>query len=86
MLGSFNNWNIIQLNNKTICSEYFDEVHKVVLYGISANMASLVQTGKYGAINSTYPVILIYYILKYVSDTFKLQELITMDGKVSKTG
>ena len=52
MLGSFNNWNIIKFRNKTTPSEQFDEIHKVVIDGISDNMASLIHLGKYGAINT----------------------------------
>ena len=41
MLGYFNTWNIIQFTNKTTSSEDFDSLNKVVLDGISENMASL---------------------------------------------
>ena len=40
-------------SNKSIYSEEFDEIHNIVLDGISVNMAYLVQTFKYGAINKT---------------------------------
>ena len=50
VLGSFDNCNIIQFSNKTTESEYFDVVHKVVIDGISDNITSLVQLGKYGSI------------------------------------
>ena len=53
VLGSFNNWNIIKLSQKSTPSDEFDEIHKVVLDEISDNMASLVYSGKYGAINTT---------------------------------
>ena len=33
---------------------YVDKTHKFVLDGISENMDALVQTDKYGAINTTY--------------------------------
>ena len=39
VLGSFNNWNIIQLSHKSTPSDAFDEIHQVVLDGISDNMA-----------------------------------------------
>ena len=50
VLGAFNNWNIIELSSKSTSSETFDEIHQVVLDSISDNMASLVESGKYGAI------------------------------------
>ena len=52
VLGSFNNCNIIQLPQKSPPSNSFDEIHQVVLDGIRDNMASLVESGKYGAINT----------------------------------
>ena len=66
MLGSFNYWNIIRLTNKTTCIEEIDEVHKLFMDGISVNMASLLQTGKYGDTNDTDPTKLWYYIVRYV--------------------
>ena len=72
MLGSFNSCNILRFANKTTCSEDFNEVHKVLFDGMSTNMALLVQTGKYGAINAADPTTLAYYVVKYALDTFKL--------------
>ena len=51
VLGSYNNWNIIEITPKPTPFEDFDEIHKVVLDQISENTASLVQLGMYGAIN-----------------------------------
>ena len=42
-MGSYNNWNIIELTPKSTTFEAFDEIHKVVLDRIIENMASLVQ-------------------------------------------
>ena len=72
VLGNFNNWNTAQVKNKTSIEE-FDEVYKVVFDGISANVTLLVQTGKYGAINTVDTTTMVFYIVKYVSDTFTLQ-------------
>ena len=53
VLGSFNNWNIITLSHKATTSEAFEDIHQVVLDGISDNMASMVQSGKYSAMDTT---------------------------------
>ena len=45
-------------------SEDFDAVHKVLLDGISENMASLVQLGKYGTISAADPTTMGYYMIK----------------------
>ena len=47
VLVTFNNWNIIQLSQKSTPSEAFDEIHQVVIDGISDNMASLFKSVKY---------------------------------------
>ena len=52
VLGSCSNWNIIELTPKSTPFEAFDYIHKVVLDGIRGNMASLVQSDMYGAINT----------------------------------
>ena len=53
VLGSLNNWNIIQLSSKLNSFDTFDEIHQVVLGRISDNMAPFVESGKYGSINTT---------------------------------
>ena len=67
MLGYFNNWNIIQLSHKATSCEEIDKINQVVLDVISDNMAALVQTGKYGAINKTYTTAMGYYVIKFIS-------------------
>ena len=52
VLVPYNNWNIINVTPKSIPSEAFDEIPQVVFNGISENMASLVQPGMYGSINT----------------------------------
>ena len=56
-----------------MASEAFEEIHQVLLHGISENMASLVQSGKYGAMNTTFPKTIYYYVLKFVSEAYTLQ-------------
>ena len=51
-MGPYKNWNIINITLKSITSEAFDDIHQVVLDRITENMASLVQSGMYGAINT----------------------------------
>ena len=74
MLGSFKNCIIIQFDNKTKTTEVFDVANKVVLYGISDNMPALVQNGKYGAINISYPTTIDYYVVKLLLEPYMLQD------------
>ena len=64
MLGSFNNWNIIQLSHKSTSWEEIDKNNKVVIDGISYNVSALVQTGKYGAINTIDATTMLYSTLQ----------------------
>ena len=67
VLGSFNNWNIIQLSHKSTTPDAFDEVKQFVLDGIRDNMASLVEPGKYGAINTTETTTNGFYVFVFSS-------------------
>ena len=54
MLGYFNIWNTTTTSNENTTSEDFEKIHQILLDGISANMASLLQLSKYGSTNTTY--------------------------------
>ena len=65
VLGSFNNWNIIQFSQKSTPSDAFDEIHQVNIYGISNNMASLVESGNHGDINTTDTATNEFYVIMF---------------------
>ena len=74
LLCSFKNWNIILLSHKSTPSDAFDEIHQVVLEGISDNMASLFESGKYGAINTTGITTNVFYVIMFTSEAYTLQD------------
>ena len=74
MLGFFNYWNIIKLSYNSKSSEDNDKIHQVVLDGISENMDALVQTGQYGAIDTTYTATMGYYVITFMLEHYTLQE------------
>ena len=82
VLGAFNNWKIIQLSSKSTSSDTFDEIHQVVIDGISDNMASLFESGKYGAINTTYTSTNGFYFIMFTSGAYTLQENTKTDGQI----
>ena len=84
MLGSFNNYNIIQFTNKNTTNKDFDAVHKVVLDAISCNMSTFVQNVKYGAINTAYPITMGYYFVKFLSESYMLQDHKKVNEQVIK--
>ena len=86
LLGTFNNWNILELSSKSTSSEIIDEIHQVVLDGISDNMVSLVESGKYGAINTTDTSTNGFYVIMFTSGVYTLQENTTIDGQILIAG
>ena len=86
VLWSFNNCNIVRLLSKSTSSNTFDEIHQVVLDGISDNMASLVESGKHGAINTTDTSTNGFYVIMFTSGAYTLQENTTIDGKIITAG
>ena len=86
VLGPYKNWNIINLTPKSIHSESFDKIHQVVLDVISENMASLVQSGMYGAINTDYTTTNGVYVIQLLPDAYTLQNNTTIDGQVISAG
>ena len=74
MLGTYYNWNIIKLTNKTTSIKDFDEINIFVLDGVSDNMSWLVNAGKYGDISTTYPITMGYYAFRFISNIVTLKE------------
>ena len=61
-------------------------MHQVVIYGISDNMALLVESGKYGAINTTERTTNGFYVIMLKSESYTLQDNTTIDGKIITAG
>ena len=77
---------IIEFSSKSTSSETFDAIHQVVLDGISDNMASLVESGKYGAINTTDTSTNGFYVIMFTSGVYTLQENTKIDGQILIAG
>ena len=86
VLSAFNNWNIIELSSKSTSSDAFDEIHQVVLDGISDNLASLVESGKYGAINTTDTSTNGFYVIMFTLGAYTLQENNKHDEQIISAG
>ena len=67
MLGSFNNWDIINFSHRATSSEDIEKNDQVVLEGISDNMAVLLKTSQYGVINRIYMTKIGYCVIKFFS-------------------
>ena len=64
----------------------FDEIHQMVLDGISDNMYSLVQSGKYGSIKTADTITNGFYVIKFISESYRLQNNTRIDGKIISAG
>ena len=82
VLGSFKDCNIILLLHKSTSFDAFDGIHQVVLVGIRDNMASLVESGNYGAINKTDIATNLFYVIVLTSESYTLQDNTTIDVKI----
>ena len=74
------------MSPKSIPFEALDDIHKVVLDRISENMASLVRSGMYDAINIDDTKTNVLYAIKFIPDAYTLQNNTTIDGQVISSG
>ena len=70
---------------KTLKGE-FDDLHRIFLDIIINNLVSLIQTGKYGAINKNYIKTTGYCVFDHLFDTLTLQEDSNTNVQVFKAG
>ena len=70
------------MSQKSTPFEESEEIHQVFLDGISDNMASLVQYDKHGAINTDSTTTNGYYVIKFISGSYTLQNNTTFYGKI----
>ena len=73
---------MIKFSQKSTPSDTFDEINQVFIYGISDNMALLVTSGKYGAINITGKTTNGFYVIVFTSESYTLQENTRIDIKL----
>ena len=81
-MSCFRNWNIITLSHKATTSEDFEDINRVVLDGISENIASLVKYGNYGVINTTDTTTMGYYVINFIPEAYTMQYDTICDGQI----
>ena len=74
------------MSQKSIPYDAFDEIHQVVINGISENTASLVESGKYGAIHTTDTKTNYFCFIMFTLEVYTLQDNTTIDGKIITAG
>ena len=73
------------MSHKSTSYDTFDEINQVVLDGISDSMASLVESGKYGAIKTTDKTTNGFYFIMFTSEAYILQENTNIYGHIITT-
>ena len=63
-------------------SDAFDEIQQVVSDGITENMASLVESEKYGSINTIDKTTNGFYVIMFTSESYTLQDNTTIDNQI----
>ena len=64
----------------------FDEIYKVVLDGISEKMASLIQSGINGSVNTAGNTSNGFYVIQFISESYTLQNNTKIDVQVISAG
>ena len=82
VLVSYDNWNIIEITPKSTPFEAFDELHQVVLDGVSYNMESLFRPGSYGAINTSDTTTNGFYVIQFISEAYMQQNNTKIDEQI----
>ena len=85
-MGSYKNWNSIELTPKPTPFEAFDEIHQVILDRISDDMASLVQSDMYVAINIYDTITNGFYVIQFISEAYMLQNNTQINGQAISSG
>ena len=86
VIGPFKNWKIIKLSQNSTPYDALDEIQQVVLDGIGDNMDSIVELGKYVAINITEITTNVFDVIMLTSETYTLHDNTTIDGKMITAG
>ena len=74
------------MSRKSTPSDTFYQKNEVVLDGIIDNMASLVESGKYGSINTIEKTTNEFYVIMFTSGAYTLQENTTIYGQIITAG
>jgi hypothetical protein len=87
ILGKYNNWIIMEFNNKGSPDEDLDDVHAVVLKGMTETTMEQIEIDGYGAVSTDDPKTAGYYIVRFTTGPYTLQsDHIAENGDVYKTG
>ena len=74
------------MSPKSTPFEAFEEIHQVVIDGISDNMDSLFQSVNYSFINISETTTNVFYVIQFISEAYTLQNNTTIDRNIISAG
>ena len=87
ILGDYNNWIIMPfITYSNTCEDDIEELHKSILINISDKMGTFVTEYTYGAVNTNDSRTDGFYIVKFLSRPYTLQQDETYDNEILKEG
>ena len=87
ILGKYNDWIIIPFNaTEDIGEDDLIEIQESIIQGIVDNMSAMVRENNFGAVNTNDPKANGFYIVKFTSLPYTLQENIEVDNDLIKEG
>ena len=85
-IGSFNEWKPVTFDNSSTTEEEFDDINQVIIDGISYKIWSFVTRGYFGTVSNDNTKKDGYYMLKFTSNNYTIQEDVILYGRKCAMG
>lgn len=87
VLGVYNQWIIMPFQfGKDTTEDDLEQMHHTILTSIASNIASTIAESSYGAVNTEDPQTDGYYIVKFISSPYTLQNDVVVNGDRISSG
>jgi hypothetical protein len=87
ILGSYNDWIIMPFKHGVDNSEEdMDDIHQMILNSIAGQMAATIEKNSFGVVNTDDQRTDGFYVIKFLSKAYTLQEDITVNDELLKSG
>ena len=76
----YNNWRVVNLITTNIATEDEEKIYNTILHGIEARMNERILIGTFGAMRTDDEATQGYYLVKWITEPYTIQEDILMKG------
>ena len=76
----YNNWRVVNLATTNIATEDEEKIYETILHGIEARMNERILIGTFGAMRTDDEATQGYYLIKWITEPYTIQEDILMKG------